>query len=204
MGFQGLNILIAGVGGQGNILASHVIGEAALLARKNAIVGEVFGVSVRGGSVVSHVRVGDDVLSPLSPAHGAHVICGLEPMESLRVAYKYIRSDGIVITNTRPVHPISVNRGAEKHPEYDKIVKVLNELCWHVFAFDATKVAEDVGDVVTTNMVLVGAFSNIASIGLSVKNYEDAIRRVLGKVADVNITAFRLGRKAGYKISKDI
>jgi len=189
------NIVIAGVGGQGNILASKIIAEAARLQGLNAIVGEMFGSSQRGGSVASHVRLGGGVLSPISPEHGAQIICGLEPMEALRAAIRYIHPEGLVLTNTRTNQPIAVNMGRLAYPPVEKILVALESLCGEVVSFDATALAIQAGGAVFTNMVLLGALSTFKGPGLLVKTYEEAISQTVPKSLEINLKAFNLGRE---------
>lgn len=189
------NVVIAGVGGQGNILASKIIAEAAQLQGMKALLGEVYGSGQRGGSVESHIRIGEGVLSPMSPLKGANVICGLEPMEALRAAVRYVRPDGIVVTNVRTYQPIAVNFGRVAYPPVEKILGVLRSLCRSVEAFDATALAVAVGGAVFTNMVLLGALSTLETIGLSLKAYEEAVSRNVPKARDLNLRAFYLGRE---------
>jgi indolepyruvate ferredoxin oxidoreductase beta subunit len=189
------NIVIAGVGGQGNILASKILFECAHTQGINAIIGEVFGVSQRGGSVLSHVRIGDGVLSPISVEHGTQVICGLEPMEALRAAIRYVKADGVVITNIHKYPPISVNMGKDKYPAIESILEALENLCERVVAFDATALAEKAGGAVLTNMVLLGALSTVSSLDLPVKSYEYAISISVPRFLDKNLNAFHLGRQ---------
>jgi len=196
MGKEGVkNIVIAGVGGQGNVLVSQIIAQAALIQGLNVIAGEIFGVSQRGGSVSSHIRVGKKGLSPVSPEHGANIICGLEPMEALRVAILYIRSDGLVLTNTRTNQPIAVNMGKGKYPSVEKILVTLRSLCQEVISFDATALAIEAGGAVATNIVLLGALSSVKTLDLAVDSYEQAIQQVIPKRLEMNLKAFHLGRK---------
>jgi indolepyruvate ferredoxin oxidoreductase beta subunit len=190
------NVLIAGVGGQGSVLASKVLGEAARIERINVIVGEVFGVSQRGGSVVSHIRLGKQVLSPLSLQHDCDVVCGFELMESLRAANLYIRNDGTIFTNIGIIRPIITNIGEEEYPRVERILKALSNLCKKVVPIDGRALAEQVGGPVFTNMVLLGALSTFDALKISLKSYEQAISLAVPKFLEKNLKAFHLGRKA--------
>ncbi|UCH08526.1 MAG: indolepyruvate oxidoreductase subunit beta [Deltaproteobacteria bacterium] len=189
------SIVIAGVGGQGNILASKIIAEAARLQGLNAIVGEMFGSSQRGGSVASHVRLGDGVLSPISPEHGAQIICGIEPMEALRAAIRYVHPEGLVVTNSRTNQPIAVNMGKLTYPPLEKILGGLESLCAKVVSLDATELAIQAGGAVFTNMVLLGAMSTVDILSLSVDSFEEAISQTVPKSLQMNLKAFNLGRE---------
>lgn len=189
------SIIIAGVGGQGNILASKILAECAKKLKLKAIVGEVFGVSQRGGSVTSQIRIGSDAVSPVAVEHGSEFICGLEPMEALRAAALYVRPDGVVLTNVRPYPTIRVNMGKDRYPAIGDILAALEKICKHVIALDATSLAEKAGGAVFANMVLLGALSTVIPLKLDVKGYEDVISMVVPRFSDKNIKAFQLGRQ---------
>jgi len=189
------NVIMAGVGGQGNILASKILVECARIKGLNAIVGEVFGISQRGGSVSSHVRIGDGALSPIAVEHGTQIVCGLEPLEALRSAITYVKPEGVVITNTRTYRPIRVNMGKDEYPAIEDILGALGSLCERVIAFDAIALAEKAGGAVFANMVMLGALSTVSSLDLSVRTYEDAISNSVPRLLDQNLKAFDLGRQ---------
>ncbi|MFC1532472.1 indolepyruvate oxidoreductase subunit beta [Thermodesulfobacteriota bacterium] len=193
------NIVVAGVGGQGNILISKILAECARSQGLRVIVGEAFGVSQRGGSVMSHLRIGDGVLSPISAEHGTHIICGLEPMEALRAAIQYIKADGTVVTNLHTFRPIRVNMGKIKYPAIEEILKTLENICKQVIAFDATELAEEAGGAVFANMVLLGALSTIGLLDLPVDAYENALSVNVPMFLDKNLRAFHLGRQKCLK-----
>jgi len=189
------NIIIAGVGGQGNILASKILAQCARTQNLNVIVGEVFGVSQRGGSVTSQVRIGEGVLSPISVEHDCQIVLGLEPMEALRAATLYVKADGVVVTNVRMYPTIRVNMDKDKYPAIKEILGALENLCERIISFDATVLAEKAGGVVFTNMVLLGALSTVKRLNLSVKCYEDVISMVVPRSLDKNLKAFHMGRQ---------
>jgi indolepyruvate ferredoxin oxidoreductase beta subunit len=192
-----INIAIAGVGGQGNVLVSEIMAEAALIEGLNVIVGEIFGISQRGGSVISHVRVGDvaDLSGPLPSERAVDIVCGLEPMEALRVGQALIKDTGLVITNVRPFYPVDVNRGKSVYPSIERIVSALRKLCSQVISFDATALAEQAGNAVAANLVLLGALSTVTKLSVSLESYEKAIRRTVRGGLEMNMTAFHLGRQ---------
>ncbi|MEM2743420.1 MAG: 2-oxoacid:acceptor oxidoreductase family protein, partial [Candidatus Methanomethylicaceae archaeon] len=119
-----LNIIIAGVGGQGNVKAAHILGLAAMKAGYNVNVSDVYGIAQRGGAVLSHVRIGN-VHGPLVEEHKADVILGLEPMEALRATAKYLKIGGIVVLNTRPIYPIEVTTGKMNYPDVNEMIKIM-------------------------------------------------------------------------------
>ena len=152
------NLVITGVGGQGNVLASRVLGN--MLSRKGYIVtiGETFGASQRGGSVMSHLRVsGKDTFSPQIPRGGAHVVVSLEPTETLRVLAGYGNPDVFTLCNTRPVHSIAVISGEHAYPEEEQLKEWVRELSGRAWFLDATEAAMSMGNAVLANIMMIGA-----------------------------------------------
>ncbi len=185
-----LDIVISGVGGQGAILASDIIGKAAVLEGVPIRAAETHGMAQRGGSVVNHIRLGCE-LGSMIPLHGADVLLALEPAEALR----YIDSlsdDGVVIVNTQPVFPITVTSGGDEYPDVSEIVSVLKSN-HKVVAFNAFELAIEAGHPQAMNVVMVGAVSNY--LPMSEELLIDCIKRMVPpKTVDINVRAFELGR----------
>lgn len=186
------NILICGVGGQGTILASYVLGNAALKEGLKVRLGEIHGMAQRGGSVVSHVRMGDEVYGSVIPLEKADVIIAFEPLEALR-NISSLKKGGKVILNTERMNPISVSLGESEYPQIEEIISTLSEK-GKVYSFNATEIAKKIGNQVTMNMVMIGALSFLET---PIKNETllETINLVLGKKAELNIKAFEAGRK---------
>ncbi|HNZ87625.1 MAG TPA: indolepyruvate ferredoxin oxidoreductase subunit beta [Methanofastidiosum sp.] len=186
------NILICGVGGQGTILASYVLGNAALKEGLKVRLGEIHGMAQRGGSVVSHVRMGDEVYGSVIPLEKADVIIAFEPLEALR-NISSLKKGGKVILNTERINPISVSLGESEYPQIEEIISTLSEK-GKVYSFNATEIAKKIGNQVTMNMVMIGALSFLET---PIKNETllETINLVLGKKAELNIKAFEAGRK---------
>ncbi|MCL6611629.1 MAG: 2-oxoacid:acceptor oxidoreductase family protein [Peptococcaceae bacterium] len=124
-----LNVIVTGVGGQGNVLASQVLAAAAVEAGYRVSIGETFGASQRGGSVMSHVRIGRDrTFGPLIPRGRASLIVGFEPLETLRILLDYGNPDTVVVMNDRPNYPIGCLLGEEKYPDPRLIVEAVGRL----------------------------------------------------------------------------
>lgn len=194
MKVEEVNILIAGVGGQGNILAARIIAKAAMRNGYQATVGQTFGASQRGGSVVSHLRIGPAVFSPLIPKGRGHVVVGLEPIETLRVAVDYLSPAGIAIVNTKPLLPVSVKSGVEKYPEIDEIVKYLKEVAREVIPIDASTLAEKAGSALATNIVMLGTLMGTKMLPVSTASVEEAIKEsVPRRTINTNLRAFKFG-----------
>ncbi len=185
-----LDIVISGVGGQGAILASDIIGKAAVLEGVPIRAAETHGMAQRGGSVVNHIRLGCE-LGSMIPLHGADVLLALEPAEALR----YIDSlsdDGVVIVNTQPVFPITVTSGGDEYPDVSEIVSVLKSN-HKVVAFNAFELAIEAGHPQAMNVVMVGAVSNYLPMGKDL--LIDCIKGMVPpKTVDINVRAFELGR----------
>ncbi len=154
------NLIIAGVGGQGNILASGLVGLAATAAGYRVVVGETYGASQRGGSVMSHLRFSrQKEYGPLVPYGQADLIIAFEPLEALRVASKYAHPETVVIANTTPVYPVSVTLNEADYPETEDILSAINSLVKELYILDATALARAAGDPRVQNIVMVNALS---------------------------------------------
>jgi len=197
------NYIIAGIGGQGSIKVSHMIAEAAIRANSgkfNVRVGETFGAAQRGGAVASHVRLGEDVYSPLLGLGTAELVLALEPLEGLRVGLPYLAEDGVVIINTVKQEPVDVKIGGDlKYPEVDDIIKALKAIGRKVVAFDGSELAAQAGTNKALSAVMMGAAFESGLLPFD----EETILQVLkenvpAKTIDTNMEAFRLGKEA-YK-----
>ena len=189
-----LNLIIVGVGGQGSVLASHIVAEAAVAQGFRTRVGETFGASQRGGKVHSHVRIGEDVYGPLCQAESLDVLLGLEPNETLRLAVDYAGLDTLIITNTRPIRSMDANIGADTYPEIEEIIGGLQKLSKRVISFDATELAVGAGNERTMNVVMLGALAATGRLPYDVERLQKAIAgRVPQRTIDANMRAFDSG-----------
>lgn len=192
-----VNLIIAGVGGQGSILASHLVAMAAIRDGMRVRVGETFGAAMRGGSVASHVRIGKEVYAPLVPKDGADIVLALEPLEGLRNAVKYLRKGGLLLTNTRPWTPVDVSTERAEYPTMESIEKAVKKLGGKVIAIDATSLAQDAGNIRTMNVVMLAALVGTGKLPVSTKSLKQVVREnVPPKTVDANLRAFELGLKA--------
>ena len=191
-----INIIIAGVGGQGNILLSQIIAWAAISRGYHSITGEIYGASQRGGSVMSHVRIGKEKIGPLVPLHKADIILGLEPVETLRIGIQYLNPTSSVIMNTRPIYPTEVSQGLLKYPDVALVVKMLKSVCRNFWALNASELAIKAGSVRAVNLVMLGALAGTKMTPLETEDYRQAILKLVDKLKDINIRAFELGLAA--------
>ncbi len=185
------DIVIVGVGGQGVILISDVIGRAAVKAGKPVRGAETHGMAQRGGSVVNHTRIGCRY-SPMVSSGGADVLLALEPAEALRFAH-FLSSDGVALVNINPVLPVTVTTGKAHYPSLEEIVSPMRGICKEVKAMDATALAKKAGTAQAMNVVMLGALAKY--IPLPENTLIDAIREVVPpKYLDINRRAFDLGK----------
>ena len=191
-----INLIIAGVGGQGSVLASHLVAIAAIRDGLHARVGETFGAAMRGGSVASHVRLGKEVHSPLISKDGAEIILALEPLEGLRNSAKYLREGGLLVTNTRAWSPTDVNIGLAEYPDMKTVEKSVKKLGGKAIIIDATSLAQHAGNVRTMNVVMLGALAGTGKLPVSNESLKQVIRENVPKgTEEVNMRAFELGLK---------
>ena len=184
------NIMIVGVGGQGSLLASKLLGTLLSEAGADVKVSEVHGMSQRGGSVVTYVRYGDKVYSPIIDKGEADFIVSFEKIEAARYA-SYLKSGGKIIVNTQEIEPMPVITGAAEYPT-DALDKLL-ALGADVDALDALTPATEAGSSKAVNIVLMGRLSKYMDI--PEEKWLDAIRRsVKPKFVELNEKAFKLGR----------
>lgn len=188
-------IVFVGVGGQGNLLASNLLGQAALAAGLHVVVSEIHGMAQRGGVVESAVILGD-ATSPIVSNGEADVLVSFEPVEALRLMNK-ANKDTLVITNTRPLPPFTVAIGAAPYPAPEESVAFLRSKLGKVIAFDGQALAEEAKNPLSLNMVMLGALFGAAKLPIDVKIMKKIIRSETKKrFAASNVLAFDLGFKA--------
>ncbi len=185
------NVLIAGVGGQGAILASELLAMAAMAAGHDVKQGEFHGVAQRGGSVYSHVRFGDRVYSPTAPLGGVDYLLALEQLEALRYAH-FVKPGGTVIVNDHRVEPIRV---ADERPYPEGTTDFLEGQGCHVVVLEATRMALELGNHRAANVVLLGALST--SLDIPAEAWDATLgERVPTHLLELNRHAFAAGRAA--------
>ena len=190
-----IRCVIVGVGGQGNLLASRLLGEAAVSAGVDVVVSEIHGMAQRGGVVESTVVLGD-ITSPIVSDGEADILVGFEPLETLRTLKK-CSPDTTIITNTAPLPPFTVAIGQGEYPPVDMILEKLKNKVKEVMAFDGNKLAEKSGNPLSLNMVMLGALIGSGKIPISAdlmkKTIEQETKRVF---LESNLRAFDLGFNA--------
>ena len=190
------NIVIAGVGGQGSILASHLLAETALKEGLETKLAETFGAATRGGSVMAHVRIGE-VWAPTIKEDEADVVVSMEPLEGLRVARTFLKPGGWALLNSRPWVPIDVAVGRAEYPSLQHIVEALSKLDARVFTLDATELALQAGNARTANSVMLGGLFALGLLDLSEQSLFAAMaERWPDGLVQVNRNAYGKGFQA--------
>jgi len=188
-----LDMLITGAGGQGVILASDIIGEAAIAAGYDVKKTDTLGMAQRGGSVISHVRIAPQVWSPLIKKGEVDILLALEKLEAARWGY-YLRPGGIAIVNNHALPPLSVSLSYERYPSDKEITAILKQRTDRVYFVEGTRRAGELGDVRVLNMFMLGCAS--LSLPFKVHVWKDGItHRIPASIRQINITAFNRGRK---------
>ena len=167
------NIILCGVGGQGTILASKLIASAAMDRNVAVKTAETIGMAQRGGSVFSHVRLGDDVACPLMARGTADLIIAFEPAEAVR-QLPFLKAGGCVVVSARPVVPVSAMTGGPAY-DYEGIMSYLRSQVQNLVVVDADQAAEDLGSAKCLNVVLLGAAARAGELGLTTDDLSRAI-----------------------------
>ena len=199
--YDPLNIVVCGIGGQGNVLAAEILGSAMCDRGCRVAVGETYGASQRGGSVMSHVRVSNQWdPSVLISAGEAHIIIGFEPLETLRIARKYAGPETVTVYDPRPVYPLGVLQGIQTYPPLEQLQEEIRSLSAMALAIPAADIAMEAGDSKAANIALLGAFSQLSAAPLNGEDLEKILaQRFKGAVLELNRRAFAMGREAARK-----
>ncbi|MEM1536819.1 MAG: indolepyruvate ferredoxin oxidoreductase subunit beta [Candidatus Bathyarchaeia archaeon] len=190
---KAFNMVLAGVGGQGILLAAEILGTAAIKERLDVRVSEVHGMAQRGGAVVSMVRIGENVLSPLVLDGNADVILGFEPMETLRNA-KYASEKTLIIMGDERISPPALTLRGESYPRIDEILEKLKRFSKNVIMVEALRLAKEAGSSLVQNVVLLGALIATGKTPIKKESLVEALKELVpAKYLDMNMKAFELG-----------
>ncbi len=193
-------LIIVAVGGQGNLLASKVIGEAALMSEVPVRMSEIHGMAQRGGVVESAIVFGNAQSTIISDGE-ADVLVGFEPVESLRALNK-CNSNTVVITSLAPLSPSTVTTGSSNYPSLNALQALIRKKTAKLIAFDAAAMAKEAGNVMSVNMVLLGALIQTGTVPLSAENIKEAImKRTRKAFVESNLKAFEIGFVAAEALS---
>jgi len=189
------NIIISGVGGQGNIMASRVLSDMLVRNRYFVTIGETFGASQRGGSVMSHIRVSkESAWSPQIPEGKADIVISLEPIEAIRTLKQYGNPEVKVLACMRPIYPVGVIAGELDYPSAEDIKRSVRELSSSAWFIDAIEEALKLGNPILGNIIVIGALSAIGGLSLTKEDFKEVILERLPKdKLDINLKAFDIG-----------
>jgi indolepyruvate ferredoxin oxidoreductase, beta subunit len=202
MATKEINIIICGVGGQGVVLMSEVLGNAAVRDGVAVKGSEVLGMAQRGGSVFSNIRLGGDTLAPLTPEGRCDILIAVEPSEALR-SIQYLAKGSVVVLNTRQVYPYTVFLGQSGYPEIEAIKKGLARVTDRIITLDATALAQQAGSLQAANVVMLGALFGTGLLPVTAETARAMIlSRFKAKVGEINIKAFNLGYEAVQQAMK--
>ncbi|MDR2641854.1 MAG: indolepyruvate oxidoreductase subunit beta [Planctomycetaceae bacterium] len=191
------SVVLVGVGGQGILLASEIVAQAAVIMGFDVKTNEIHGMAQRGGSVVAQIRFGCEVFSPLVPRRSAQVLGSLERIEGLR-NIDYLAEDGLAVISSQKIIPVTASSGGVSYPDVDK--KLLLQYFPRLVYIDAVEQATEMGNPKAANTILLGAMAT--KLSLTTDAWLEAIRQnVKEKFVDINIKAFKLGFTIGENSS---
>ena len=193
-----LDLLITGVGGQGIVLASDIIGETALAAGYDVKKTDTLGMAQRGGSVVSHIRLSRHVWSPLIKTGEVDILLAFEKLEAARWAH-YLRAGAVAIVNNHALPPLSVNLGNEHYPSDEEISNILRQRTELIYFVNGTSHVREMGNIRTLNMFMLGCISLF--LPFKIHTWKDSLsQRLRPDMTQINISAFDSGRKEGRNV----
>ena len=186
------NILIAGVGGQGNLICSRVLAHAAKIQGLKPVIGETFGASRRGGTVFTHVRIGDREFGPLIPSGYLNLLLGLEPLEGVRAAIKFAGPETYAIISPIIVQTAGTLSGKERYPDVKEIVSALSKITKHTVLIDPTQTFANLGTSLVLNTYMLGALAGSNMTVLNAHNIKKGIELLVDSELP-NEEAFQAG-----------
>ena len=191
-----LDLFFTGVGGQGVVVLSDIFCEAALLDGFDVAKAEIHGMAQRGGSISAHVRIGDEVLSPLIERGKSDVIVGFEILETAR-ALPMLKPKGTVVMNMKYIPPNSMLQGSAEPLKPDELVALIRKKALNVYEVDGIAIASKLGNLMVVNTVLLGAVSALPENPVKKESYQQAISsRLKEKYINLNLQAFQLGSES--------
>ncbi|MFW9943967.1 MAG: 2-oxoacid:acceptor oxidoreductase family protein [Candidatus Sifarchaeia archaeon] len=191
---RSFNILVAGVGGQGNLVCGRILAEGAMRRNLRPVIGDTFGASRRGGAVLTHLRIGESDSGPLIPNNQADLILGLEPLETLRTAVRFGRQDSVVIFSELKVDTADTLGGKTEYPDIDRLTEALESISGVVFRLDPKASLEKIGSNRVLNSYMIGALAGSGRTSLDSNELRGLVGETL-KPKRTNTEAFDAGLK---------
>lgn len=190
-------IVVAGVGGQGTLLASRLLAESAIRVGLPVKIGETYGMAQRGGPVMGNVQIGGESHNPQIREGEADVLLAFEPAEAVRRGVTFLKWGGLALVNTRVTAPVEVISGMMAYPEMEDLMALLGEVTDRIVSFDATALAEEAGDPIATNVVMIGALAASGLLPFGEETVLQVMKESLRpRYYELNLKAFQLGRRA--------
>jgi indolepyruvate ferredoxin oxidoreductase beta subunit len=189
-----LNLTITGVGGQGNVVISQLIGSAIVEKGYFVVVGETYGASQRSGAVMSHMRISEERLySPILPQGCADIVLGMEPMETLRTLIQFGKPDVITLVNPKPIYPIGVLRGEVEYPDIGKLIETIKGLSAKTWVINAVEEAQKLANPRVANVILIGALIGTGAVPLDKKSLVPVLQERFPRAIEINMIALDKG-----------
>jgi indolepyruvate ferredoxin oxidoreductase beta subunit len=190
-------IVVAGVGGQGTLLASRLLAESAIRVGLPVMIGETYGMAQRGGPVMGNVQIGGEPHNPQIREGDADVLLAFEPAEAVRRGVTFLKWGGLALVNTRVTAPVEVISGMIAYPEMEDLMALLGEVTDRVVSFDATALAEEAGDPIATNVVMIGALAASGVLPFGEETLLQVMKESLRpRYYELNLKALKLGKRA--------
>jgi indolepyruvate ferredoxin oxidoreductase beta subunit len=193
-----LNLIICGIGGQGNILISRLIGRTLTDKGYFVTIGETFGAAQRGGAVFSSLRISQKkYYGPLVQQGQADIVLSLEPLESLRILNNYGNPDVITVTNSLPIYPVGVLSKRTVYPDLEKLKEMIRNLSSSSWFLNATEIAVELGAPIVTNIIMTGALIRTKKMPIGVEDVKESIKSTFpASKVDLNLKALSRGYDA--------
>ena len=189
-------IVVAGVGGQGTLLASRLLAESAIRVGLPVKIGETYGMAQRGGPVMGNIQIGGEPHNPQIREEEADVLLAFEPAEAVRRGVTFLKGGGLALVNTRVMAPVEVISGMMSYPVMEKLMDLLGEVTDRIVAFDATALAEEAGDPIATNVVMIGALTASGVLPFGEETVLQVMKESLRtRYYELNVEAFQLGKR---------
>jgi indolepyruvate ferredoxin oxidoreductase beta subunit len=189
-----INVVVAGVGGQGNVMVTLVLGNTLVHDGYFVTIGETYGASQRGGSVMSHLKISaEKQFSPLIPEGQADIVLGMEPVETLRVLKSFGNQHVVTVLNPRPIHPVDFTGSGSGYPNMEELLAQVKSMSAKTYVVAATDEAQKLGNPMLANMILIGSLIQTGLVTISQAAIEKTIRDMFPKAVAPNIKALKAG-----------
>ncbi len=189
-----INVVVAGVGGQGNVMVTLVLGNTLVHDGYFVTIGETYGASQRGGSVMSHLKISAaKQFSPLIPEGQADIVLGMEPVETLRILKSFGNQNVVTVLNPRPIHPVDFTGSGAGYPNMEELIEQIKSMSAKTYVVAATEEAQKLGNPMLANMILIGSLIQTGLVAISQEAIEKTIKEMFPKAVAPNLKALKAG-----------